>query len=555
MSISNPASVRPGGSGTGIPGANGKDGKDGLSAYDLAVRNGYKGSEADWLDSLVGPPGVDGLDGQNGTSPKLSVTKITGGNRVTIVDAVGTKTFDVMDGAAGMSDFPTIRNKIINNISVFTDADPAINLPCCVRLIDSVLSYSFNDDIVYIDKNGDELTVVTMDNARAILSIDSVTGALTLVQSERMEVRLELLESDVDDLKRTGGTAGADGKDGLSAYEIAQANGFVGTEQDWLDSLVGQKGAKGDPGSPFSIAKIYSSIASMNADYANTDITVGQFVMIDTGNVEDVDNAKLYVKTDAGFSYVTDLSGATGIQGSDGKSAYQIAVDNGFTGTESDWLESLAGTDGLDGQNGTSPTVEVTAITGGHQVTITDVSGDQTFNVMDGVDGSDVNTSFDDTITENSDGSYGVASPVQSIMTRTAFNALPEEQRNKGMYVVHDDIPGIGLIGRNIYSEEESIIGTFLGNTLYRKAVQFQNVALSSTGSSAYISETISSLEGIKIVNWGGWGIRNNSTIETVSMSSVAALSVSTNRLQLTGISLNGTYSGEIWYEYMKQEN
>jgi len=32
-------------------------------------------------------------------------------------------------------------------------------------------------------------------------------------------------------------TSGAQGKDGASAYEVAVANGFVGTEQDWLDSL------------------------------------------------------------------------------------------------------------------------------------------------------------------------------------------------------------------------------------------------------------------------------------------------------------------------------
>lgn len=38
---------------------------------------------------------------------------------------------------------------------------------------------------------------------------------------------------------------GEDGKDGLSAYEIARKNGFEGTEQEWLASL---KGDKGDPG-------------------------------------------------------------------------------------------------------------------------------------------------------------------------------------------------------------------------------------------------------------------------------------------------------------------
>lgn len=34
----------------------------------------------------------------------------------------------------------------------------------------------------------------------------------------------------------SGGT-GAPGKDGLSAYEIAKKDGFIGTEQEWLDSL------------------------------------------------------------------------------------------------------------------------------------------------------------------------------------------------------------------------------------------------------------------------------------------------------------------------------
>jgi hypothetical protein len=38
------------------------------------------------------------------------------------------------------------------------------------------------------------------------------------------------------------GSNGADGADGKSAYEIAVANGFVGTEAEWLDSLQGEDG-------------------------------------------------------------------------------------------------------------------------------------------------------------------------------------------------------------------------------------------------------------------------------------------------------------------------
>ena len=35
-----------------------------------------------------------------------------------------------------------------------------------------------------------------------------------------------------------------------------------------------------------------------------------------------------------------------------GKSAYEIAVENGFTGTETEWLESLNGTSPHIGDNG-----------------------------------------------------------------------------------------------------------------------------------------------------------------------------------------------------------
>ena len=39
-------------------------------------------------------------------------------------------------------------------------------------------------------------------------------------------------------------------------------------------------------------------------------------------------------------------------KGTDGKSAFEIAVEHGFVGTEAEWLESLKGVDGKDGVNG-----------------------------------------------------------------------------------------------------------------------------------------------------------------------------------------------------------
>ncbi|MBQ3276267.1 MAG: hypothetical protein IJH47_04315, partial [Oscillospiraceae bacterium] len=47
----------------------------------------------------AGPTGPQGPAGANGVSPVLTVTDIPGGHRITITDATGTKTVDVMDGA------------------------------------------------------------------------------------------------------------------------------------------------------------------------------------------------------------------------------------------------------------------------------------------------------------------------------------------------------------------------------------------------------------------------------------------------------------------------
>ena len=51
--------------------------------------------------------------------------------------------------------------------------------------------------------------------------------------------------------------------------------------------------------------------------------------------------------------------GGGGGSGTAGKSAYEIAVDNGFVGTETEWLESLKGADGTEGTTFT-PSVSAT---------------------------------------------------------------------------------------------------------------------------------------------------------------------------------------------------
>lgn len=99
----------------------------------------------------------------------------------------------------------------------------------------------------------------------------------------------------------------------------------------------GQTGAKGDKGDPFAIAKTFASVSEMNSGFSSDGVKEGQFVMIDTGNVNDVDNAKLYVKGRTAYSYITDLSGATGMTGPQGQKGDTGAKgetgDKGATGT------------------------------------------------------------------------------------------------------------------------------------------------------------------------------------------------------------------------------
>lgn len=73
------------------------------------------------------------------------------------------------------------------------------------------------------------------------------------------------------------GPPGEDGADGASAYELAVAGGFVGTEAEWLASLVGEPGAdstvpgekgdKGDPGDP--AGSIFGIWAEENSGLGN----------------------------------------------------------------------------------------------------------------------------------------------------------------------------------------------------------------------------------------------------------------------------------------------
>lgn len=120
------------------------------------------------------------------------------------------------------------------------------------------------------------------------------------------------------------------GADGLSAYEIAQNNGFSGTETEWLASLKGDRGETGLQG-----------IQGEKGDKGDT--------------------GEQGVQGEKGDKGSTGAKGSKGDTGADGKSAYDVWIEQGNSGTETDFLDSLKGEKGDKGDTG-SASVEIEAI-------------------------------------------------------------------------------------------------------------------------------------------------------------------------------------------------
>ena len=78
----------------------GDPGENGKSAYEIAVLNGFEGTESDWLESIKGAPGKDGADGIYVTSMSVSED-----NRVTALLSNGNTlhvgTFNTIKGDKG----------------------------------------------------------------------------------------------------------------------------------------------------------------------------------------------------------------------------------------------------------------------------------------------------------------------------------------------------------------------------------------------------------------------------------------------------------------------
>lgn len=124
-----------------------------------------------------------------------------------------------------------------------------------------------------------------------------------------------------------------------------------------FEGVPGPKGDKGDTGDtgPQGATGATGSQGPKGdtGDQGSTGATGSQGVKGDTGNQGSPGaTGSQGVKGDTGDQGPPGSTGATGSTGADGLSAYEIAVDNGFVGTESEWLASLIGADGADGVDG-----------------------------------------------------------------------------------------------------------------------------------------------------------------------------------------------------------
>ena len=150
-------------------------------------------------------------------------------------------------------------------------------------------------------------------------ALEDVNTAITETNNLDLDVSKEGKVATVTLTKKDASTKVVTLSDGTNLMFNWQGTSLgIKTDEDadytYVD-LQGVQGETGPMGAPFTIKKTYSSVAEMNADFNNME--VGDYVMI-TSSIEMQDNAKLYCKGEEAWIFITDFSGATGIQGPTG---------------------------------------------------------------------------------------------------------------------------------------------------------------------------------------------------------------------------------------------
>ena len=143
-----------------------------------------------------------------------------------------------------------------------------------------------------------------------------------------------------------GDIKGSDGKEiELRKSETTIQWRYVG-EDVWkdlitLESITGPQGEKGDKGEDGS-----NGINGKEIELRKSETTI-QWRYVGTEEWNDL----ITLESITGPQGEPGANGTDGKDGVNGKSAYEIAKEKGFDGSETEWLESLKGKDGTDGKN------------------------------------------------------------------------------------------------------------------------------------------------------------------------------------------------------------
>ena len=199
---------------TGAKGNPGQDGADGKSAYAIAVEHGYEDSEEKWLLSLKGEkgdPGDRGLQGvpgekgekgdagvagKDGFSPIANVVKDGSVITITITDKNGTTTVTLTEGAAVDLTPYAEVNYVDEKVQELSDS-------LTYTLQEHTLSITHLEDKSHTHENQSALDQIT---AAKIAQWDSfgtqINGLSTkvTVYSEKTERTLESLQKQIDNL-------------------------------------------------------------------------------------------------------------------------------------------------------------------------------------------------------------------------------------------------------------------------------------------------------------------------------------------------------------------
>ena len=190
---------------TGAKGNPGQDGADGKSAYAIAVEHGYEDSEEKWLLSLKGEKGDTGergekgdagVDGKDGFSPIANVVKDGSITTITITDKNGTTTVTLTEGAAvDLAPYAKV-TYVDEKVQELSDSLTYI-------LQEHTLSITHLEDKSHTHENQSALDQIT---AAKIAQWDGfgtqINGLSTkvTVYSEKTERTLESLQKQIDNL-------------------------------------------------------------------------------------------------------------------------------------------------------------------------------------------------------------------------------------------------------------------------------------------------------------------------------------------------------------------